>query len=98
MVQTPVPRDARNLMDRLLCDVDDRLGSNGVQELKVHQQTESIHGCTLHVCSRISKYDTDTAITLLFLYSWFVCIYGGYVCLWGLIDKTWTVDVALPRL
>ncbi len=36
MVQIPVPRDARNLMDRLLCDVDDRLGSNGVQELKVH--------------------------------------------------------------
>lgn len=34
--EIPVPRDARNLMDRLLCDVDDRLGSNGVQELKNH--------------------------------------------------------------
>lgn len=34
-VQIQLPRDARNLMDRLLCDVDDRLGSNGVQELKV---------------------------------------------------------------
>ena len=34
-LQIPLPRDARDLMDRLLCDVDDRLGSNGVQELKV---------------------------------------------------------------
>ncbi len=50
VVQIPVPRDARNLMDRLLCDVDDRLGSNGVQELKVQQQTESIHVCSMHVC------------------------------------------------
>lgn len=33
--QIRLPRDACNLMDRLLCDVDDRLGSNGVQELKV---------------------------------------------------------------
>ena len=47
-MQIPVPRDARNLMDRLLCDVDDRLGSNGVQELKVHQQTGRIQGCALH--------------------------------------------------
>ena len=38
VVQIPLPRDARNLIDRLLCDVDDRLGSNGVQELKVHSQ------------------------------------------------------------
>lgn len=35
VVQIQLPRNARNLMDRLLCDVDDRLGSNGVQELKV---------------------------------------------------------------
>ena len=34
-LQIPLPRDARNLMDRLLCDVDDRLGSNGIHELKV---------------------------------------------------------------
>ena len=40
-VQIQLPRDARNLMDRLLCDVDDRLGSNGVQELKV-QYTRAI--------------------------------------------------------
>ena len=33
--QIRLPRDARDLMDRLLCDVDDRLGSNGVQELMV---------------------------------------------------------------
>ena len=42
LVQIPLPRDARNLMDRLLCDVDDRLGSNGVQELKVALQSKSI--------------------------------------------------------
>ncbi len=73
MVQIPVPRDARNLMDRLLCDVDDRLGSNGVQELKVHQQTESTHACTLQCC-RICKGDTDTAMTLVFLCSRLVIV------------------------
>lgn len=44
-VQIRLPRDARNLMDRLLCDVDDRLGSNGVQELKVGLQS------TVHILS-----------------------------------------------
>lgn len=48
-------------MDRLLCDVDDRLGSNGVQELKVHQQIQSTHVCSLHVCCCVCKYDTNTA-------------------------------------
>lgn len=33
-------------MDRLLCDVDDRLGTNGVQELKVTQCTT----CVVCVC------------------------------------------------
>lgn len=42
LVQIQLPRNARNLMDRLLCDVDDRLGSNGVQELKV-QYTRAIY-------------------------------------------------------
>lgn len=44
--QIPLPRDARNLMDRLLCDVDDRLGSNGVQELKV-----GLHGVLNMLCN-----------------------------------------------
>lgn len=35
-------------MDRLLCDVDDRLGSNGVQELKV--SALGILSCTPQPC------------------------------------------------
>ena len=45
--QIQLPRDARNLMDRLLCDVDDRLGSNGIQELKVGLQNAVLLGACL---------------------------------------------------
>lgn len=47
-VQIQLPPDARNLMDRLLCDVDDRLGSNGIQELKVRiNKTWQLTACCL---------------------------------------------------
>lgn len=50
--QIRLPRDARNLMDRLLCDVDDRLGSNGIQELKVGLQNAVLLGpCLTSHCS-----------------------------------------------
>lgn len=69
-LQIHLPRDARNLMDRLLCDVDDRLGSNGVQELKVGLQhtcyvcVDASHS-TQHKCltSALFVFSTSTAFT-----------------------------------
>ena len=57
VLQIRLPRDARNLMDRLLCDVDDRLGSNGVQELKVGLQ----HTC--YVCFDASRSTQHKCLT-----------------------------------
>ena len=51
-MQIHLPLDARNLMDRLLCDVDDRLGSNGIQELKVciHKTWQFAACCSAECC------------------------------------------------
>lgn len=38
VLQVRLPPAAQDLMEQLLCDVDDRLGSHGTEQLKVRQQ------------------------------------------------------------
>ena len=40
LMQIKLPPDAKDLIQRLLCDVEHRLGSHGIRELKVCTQME----------------------------------------------------------